>query len=97
MENLTVRYINLDFFFFFFEAKKEKPLIVSQQRSDVISACLGKSSFLASQRNVLEGIQGERLETGKGSIGHSLPRRRLGLIKVPLNSYLEMCVPKCNV
>lgn len=62
MENLTVRYINLDFFL---KAKNEKLLMVFQQRSHMIKACLGKTSLLASQRSVLEGVQGE---TGVGGI-----------------------------
>lgn len=62
MENLTVRYINLDFFFL--KAKNGEPLMVFQQGSDVRSTCLGKSSLLATQRSALEGIQGETLESG---------------------------------
>lgn len=61
MENLTVRYINLDFFL---KGKKRETINGFQQGSDVRSTCLGKSSLLATQRSVLEGIQGETLESG---------------------------------
>lgn len=61
MENLTVRYINLDFFL---KGKKRETINGFQQESDVRSTCLGKSSLLATQRSVLEGIQGETLESG---------------------------------
>ena len=49
MKNLTVRYVNLDFFL---KAKDDKALIAFQQKSNVIKACLGKTSLLASEKSV---------------------------------------------
>lgn len=49
MKNLTVRYVNLDFFS---KVKDEKALMAFQQKINVIKACLGKTSLLASQRSV---------------------------------------------